>query len=541
MRRLRASVVGIAILTATCGGDGGNPGAPTNPGSPAPAPSATPGPPGTPAVMPGTAIPQTGPADLTVSYVERLPKTDYVVDATDPATQGWPEPGSPVTWRAHLRNWTTHSLDGVDYSWTLDGAAAGSGTLTLPGGSDTTLDLPWTWDRSRHRLELTLDASNRFTVPGGRRNHLVVYTDALAVGLYVEHSVYDYFRQFQHELRIGNSCFEDWAHLQIELWNQMLESATWPDTPQGVLDRVRLDAVHVVPDGALPLDPLAFALGGAFAAPQARPDVADRTIDMQWGFPITVLDSDVYQDHSSLQTNNQFYYSGFVQHEMGHARYLVDVYAWDVYDGTAGSRIEITEGGEHVAGSRYMPGSSVVFNGVEGIRAHRTAHQGLMTSEWRYLDDYSAAALNLIAGHRALDGNYNEPANLGQFLNDLPRQNSLFLRDADGAALANAQVQVFQAAPGDQSGQSVYTKLYDATPDLDLRADGDGVVQLGENPFSSDGPVELHDLFANGTIVLRVEHEGRVGYGFLESSDFNLEYWRGHRDLGQHTLTVTLF
>jgi hypothetical protein len=67
-------------------------------------------------------ISQTGPADLTIGYIERLPKIDYVTNAADTRTQGWPEQGSQVVWRAHLRIWTTRAPDGVDYSWRLDRA-----------------------------------------------------------------------------------------------------------------------------------------------------------------------------------------------------------------------------------------------------------------------------------------------------------------------------------------------------------------------------------------------------------------------------------
>jgi hypothetical protein len=287
--------------------------------------------------------------------------------------------------------------------------------------------------------------------------------------------------------------------------------------------------VTVVADGALPLDPLAWSIGGSFGAEAARPNVSDRTVDMQWGFPAGLVGSGVYADHASLDPRNQFYYSGFIQHEMGHARYLVDVYAWDVFDGTAGSRVDIHERGARVAGSRYLPGTSAIFNGRPGLQLHRTPHQGLMTTDWRYVDRYSAAALNLIAGQRAIDGNFNEPANLG-----------VFLHDASGRALAGARVQVFQAEPGDASA-AVYSKVFDDTPDVEARADGQGQVLLSQNPFSRRGRVVLRDEYANGTVILRVEHEGRVGYTFLESSEFNLEYWRGHRDVGQYELVLALF
>lgn len=444
-----------------------------------------------------------------------------------------------MRWRAHLRNWTGRSLDNVDFAWTLDGAPVGGGTVSVPPNGETTVEYPWPWEKRRHRLELRVDAGNRFTIPGGPRNHLLIYTDALSIGLYVEQAFYDYYRQYQHLLRIGNSSFEDWAHLQIDFFNLLFERAAYPDTPQGALDRVRLDAVHIVPDGALPLDAAAFSIGGAFDPTLARPNVADRTVDIQWGFPKALVTDVSNSDHTSLATENQFYYSGFIQHEMGHARYLVDVYAWDVYDATAGSRIDIFEGGERVVGSRYMPGSPTVFNGIPGTLVHRTPHQGLMTSEWRLLDDYSAAALNLIAGERAIDGNYNEPANIGAFLNDLPRENRLTLRDPTGRLLSDARVQVFRATASDANG-AVYAKVFDGTSDREFRTDSQGRVLLGTNPFSS-GPIMLTNAHANGTLILRVQQGDRVGYAFLESADFNLEYWRGHRDLGEYTVTMPAF
>jgi hypothetical protein len=529
-------LVTLALWSSACGGSDGAAG-PTGPTAPPPGPPAASG----PRVGPGTPIAQDGPADLTIRYVERMPRLDYVVNSPDPTVDGWPSAGASVTWRAHLKNWSSRSLDGVSYAWSLDGVRLTGGQLTIPPSAEASTDFVWIWEKRRHELELVVDAENRYTVRAGPRNRLRVYTDALAIGLYVERGLYDSFRRFQHELRIGNSSFEDWAQLQVELWNVILANAVFPETPNGVLDRVRLDAVTVVPDGALPLDPQAFSLGSPYDDPaQARPNVNDRAVDMQWGLTTATLDT--YRNHTSLETHNQFYYSGYIQHEMGHARYLVDVYAWDVYHDTNGSRVEIAEGGERVAGSRYMPGTSVIFNGVPGLLLHRTPHQGLMTSDWHYVDRYSAVALNLIAGQRALDGNYYLPANNGVFLHDLPRENLLTVRDGSNRALANARVQLFRATPGDPRN-AIYTKVFDARPDLELRADSEGQVRLGTNPFAANGRIVMFTdtTFANGTAIIRVEHEGRVGYGFLESSDFNLEYWRGRRELGRYELQVQLF
>src|SRR5262249_18613664 len=121
-----------------------------------------------------------------------------------------------------------------------------------------------------------------------------------------------------------------------------------------------------------------------------------------------------------------------------------------------------------------------------------------------------------------------------------PRQNRLTLLDSGGTPLAGASVQVFQATAGDTTN-AVYAKRFDARPDLSLRTDAQGRVDLGHNPFRPTGRVVHTEPYTNATGILPVQQGARVGYGFLEVTDFNLEFWRGHRDLGQLELRVTLF
>lgn len=52
--------------------------------------------------------------------------------------------------------------------------------------------------------------------------------------------------------------------------------------------------------------------------------------------------------------------------------------------------------------------------------------------------------MNLIAGHRATVGNFNEPENLGVYLNDLPAKNRLTLQDQSGHPLPGANVTVYR-------------------------------------------------------------------------------------------------
>src|SRR5262245_37886420 len=149
--RLACFCLAVSLILPACGGGG----------TPAPAgPSASP----TPVVQNGTPIAQDGPADLTISYVERLPALAYVVGSADPTTAGWPAQDSPVTWRAHVKNWSQETLDGVDYTWTLDGAPVAAGQLRLRARSEATTDFVWTWEKRRHELRFAIDSATRHTV-----------------------------------------------------------------------------------------------------------------------------------------------------------------------------------------------------------------------------------------------------------------------------------------------------------------------------------------------------------------------------------------
>ncbi len=363
--------------------------------------------------------------DLSIGWISRSPAIDYVWGSTNPTRDGWPAVGQRVTWQAHVKNWSKNNRQSVAYRWMLDGVAVDSGKVEMPANSEKTVDYPWDWKFARHELKFVIDPANAVKEEEERNNDLLIYTDAITVGFYVEQSVYDYFRQHQRKLKLGSATeagsntWEDWAQRHIRKWNEMLAKAIYPETPQGVLDRVRLDKITVVPDGALPLVPLT-GITQPDASPSTHPNRDDHTVDMQWGFPAEILKSSFYDDLTTAQDYNPFYYHGALVHELGHARYLVDVYAFRVYHGVAGEIVEIQENGINIAGTKYMPGSTIIYNGERGLVLFRTPLQGLMNATWTYMDRYSAVAMNLIAGHRATRGNYNEPDNIGVFLNDLP-------------------------------------------------------------------------------------------------------------------------
>ena len=160
-------------------------------------------------------------------------------------------------------------------------------------------------------------------------------------------------------------------------------------------------------------------------------------------------------------------------------------------------------------------------------------HQlGLMNGDASFMDRYGAMALNLIAGRRATQGHMNAPGNFGVFINDLPAQNRITLvDDASGAALAGATVSIHRSSGNGQ----LYGKSFSSSPAQTLTADSAGRVLVGRNPFSPGDLTPWHD---NTVMLLRVQHQNRIRYHFMEASDFNLEYWRGHTAQGEYTLRV---
>lgn len=462
-------------------------------------------------------------ADLTIGWISRSPEIDFVWNSTNPRVEGWPAPSQLVTWRAHVRNFGP-AQSSVGYRWTIDGGTVASGRINLAADSTTTFDLPWSWTFDRHRIAAVIDTDNGVAEESETNNRLEVFSDALGVGFWVEQSLYDHFRANQGKLGIGSTSWDNWAQRQIEFYNDMAAMAVYPETPNGVLDRWRLQKIVVVADGALPLAPLdGIRDESNEATGSSHPDVRDRSVDLMWGFRSTAIPA--YADYRTVGPENPFYVAPVLLHELGHARYLTDVYGFNVRNDGAGYQIGILENGAPIAGW-LISGTRMVY---------QTPEQGLMNEHLTFIDRYSAIALNLIAGRRAVSGNYNDPWNGGVFLNDLPAQNRITIRDANGNVIPDANVWIYQSTG---AMDAWYSTSYDNIPDLQLRTDSSGRVLVGRNPFSGDGIITHYFRKSNSVAIVRVEKAGRVEYGFLEVRLFNMAYWRGQTQFADHELTV---
>jgi hypothetical protein len=460
------------------------------------------------------------PCDLDVLFIERSPRYDY------DAPKNRPAPGDPVVFTAHVRNWGNGDLASAGYEWRVDGEVVQSGSIAGFAASTTReMQLGWLWQDGAHTVTFTTDPAGLIAEASEANNSRTDRTDALAVGFWVERSLYDYFHAFQRNLNAGSNSWEDWAGRQMAWQNELYASAVYPGSPSGVLDRVRVDRIIVVDDGALPL-------AGGLAS--NTPDLRDKTVDLMWGFPSSLLDGAFYANTTYASVANPFYKEPSLLHELGHARYLIDSYGFDVHNtykpatGQGHDSVQILENGAPVAGTSLMP--FLAFNEV----LYYNKSGGVMTGPYGFVwSPYEAGALNQIAGHRALCGNYNAPCNIGAYLQDLPRQNVLRLKDPAGFPLRGAEVRVYRAGPG----PGWYGKTFDNTPDLTLTTDSLGRALLGRNPFSSSYIVHTYG-HANGVAILRIEHQGGVWYRFLEVSDFNLRFWAGETEEAFHDLSL---
>lgn len=450
----------------------------------------------------GSALAAPGDADLDVTLIERLPRYNYDAAKNQPAA------GDLVNFIAHVRYFGTAAQASVGYRWSLDGQTVAEGTISdFQPGTRRTVTWNWTWQAGDHDVKFTVDPAAQIAETSELNNAIQDRTNGIIVGFWVEQTIYDYFTQYQKELGVGSNSWEDWAQRHIRFWNQFNTQAIYPTTPQGVQDRVRLDKVVVVADGALPLH-------GGLAT--NNPDLWDKTVDMMWGFPSSAVGG--YTNHTSPTMNNPFYYEGSLLHELGHARYLIDTYGFDTHNTSSHQSVQIYENGAPVAGTSYMP--FLAFGEVLYYNKYGKMMSGGYDQGW---SEYDAGALSRIARRRAVCGNYNAPCNIGEYINELPARNHFRFTDENGYPRRGAVVRVYQAV----SGPGWYGKTIDNTPDLEFTTDGSGYAEFPRNPFASGNVRHTYGI-ANGIMVLRIAHQNQVWYRFQEVTDFNIAYWRGH-------------
>jgi hypothetical protein len=366
--------------------------------------------------------------DLDVTYISRKPKyKNYSIfypsgiPTIKPGTENdkrWPDPGETVTFTAHIKNKGDNASDLFDFQWFIDGNLVSDGSLPgLLSGEEVRTSIQWQWEGWNHTVEFIADPENYIDEFCETNNHILDRTDAL----------YFWIRFKSHKYQLFNSCqnmkgsysAEDWIQANVDSLNQCFQNAVYPLTPEGALERVRIDTIIVYEEGTIPF-----------------PDSMRNYIDGEWLL-------DLEPDSAYLSRTDW----GFL-HELCHQLGRIDIYVIGI--GASDNRIM------DMTGERIQLGADP--NPVE---------HSLMFDVFPYLSEHTAYSLNRDLHKRR--GYY------GEYLLDVPKDNVLQVLDQNGDPVYGAQVRIYR-----KSGTT--WEIPDEISIQGL-TDDKGLFSLGSKPF----------------------------------------------------------
>ena len=480
------------------------------------------------------AAPRTG-ADLSVVRIARTPEFDrYDLDGSllvadqdgvpvpvpgqppSGTLQKWPVEGQRVTYTATIRNVGDAPAAGFSYKWLArerDAASLVDPRTIAPGQEVTvTTETEFRNLHSDHRLlplELQLTPSGPDAVAAN--NALRIEECALAVGVFVEQSVADAFKAAPNPL--GSRSLDDYLQHMFRVWNEaVFPYSRFSFAPDGVLERVRLQSVQVVPDGTadapktLALDAEVFFGKASGLSPSTPVHALLPLLSEKLGLVSLAATSFAPSDQRLAQ--------------FGMARG-----AEDRFPGLMGGGDTRFEGG--------LPGSI-------GI-PYEAASDPLASSAFLEPTDlYSAtdvAALNSNLGRRR--------GHTGEALYDVPVGILLSVTDFQGRKLPNVQLSFFQMAGG---------AFRSVEPTLRLSSGASGSVLVRPRPIGSETPINTftgHTLrpnpfgriaadLKNGAFLVKAEANGATEWAWLKLWQAVDTYHRGQKTIALMTLRVNL-
>ena len=349
---------------------------------------------------PVSRVPGAPPAgiDLDVTFIRRTPIylaywVNYVggIPYLQPGTEGeqrWPEPGEVVTFTAHIANKGTQASPDFAYEWSIDGAAAATGMLPgLAAGAATTVTLAWPWGHTMdgervvddHTVGFVVDPADLIVETYEANNRLEDRTNALSFRLAITPEMVTAY-DTPWDSSFSYSA-EDWLQRQIVAMNWALANSTYPTTPGGATERVRIDQIVVTSTAPL----------------------YDRQSDGGW-----FVDADYrvvsggYDPIADVDWN--------LVHELSHQVGLIDLYMSGIYETVV--HVLDSEGGLANVGFAWpRPG----LMGGGDVAPHTDSH---------LYSSHSAGGISSTKGYRR--GYY------GEYQYDIPAENYLQVLDSQG-------------------------------------------------------------------------------------------------------------
>lgn len=449
-----------------------------------------------------------------VVYPGDVPQLAPTHEGKDPnLDRHWPAPGEKVTFTAHVGNYGSSSVQGFNYRWYVDGKPQSRMDLTygkpLAPGREAAVSLSWRWpaDLADHTVKIVIDPASRTGDKLRRNNTYEDYTNALSFSIWVEKGLYDRFNAKVNGF--GTRSFEDWFRWQFDAMKQDFARSAYPGTaPQGILERIRVEEINVIPfdpnnlsnwQQALDGDPHLYLNDGRWQFVSAAATLADK--QKEW---------DQY-----VATFVQAIDWGLI-HELSHQLGVIDEYRMNV-DQPSQNPVSHTRHDFHHPG---LMGGGYVADGYDDT----------------YYDSHTAGYLNLNLHFRR--GFY------GEYLFDTPRRTFLRLLDGNGAPLADADVSFYQ--------KDLATETVPLSPTFFGRTDAGGIVALPNRPVRGTATATGHVLRPNpfgqinvvgpnGTMLVEITKWGQLDYRWLELIQLNEAFWKGERQRATIEMRTSLF
>ncbi len=436
--------------------------------------------------------------DLDVTYISRTPMYNrydlrYTSDGKPylrPGTENdkrWPAPGEVVTFTVHIINKGTIASGNFAFKWFIDGSEVHSGIhSSLTPGEEATETYQWAWEHSldgerllgNHTVRFTVDPANVISETYESNNSLEDRTDALSLALAVSPELYAAL-ETPVDAQWPFSA-EDWLQKQIAAMNAAFARSIYPSTPNGIIERVRLDKIIVTST-----NPPGWGVDGGFYM----------TVDDR-------IDNAYYNRTTDV--------SGALIHELSHYGLgVIDLYNLGFDLGTP--RI-VDQNGWPVQMETSLPATGLML--APGIQPP-------------IYEEHTALALNSNKGYRR--GYY------GEYLYDVPSQSYLRILGNQGLPVSGVTVKLYQSAPG----YGPYPTIIDNIPEITGTTNTEGIVLLPNRPVGTpvttrtghtlrDNPFGVIDRRGEcDEFVLELIKGTHQEYGWLEITRFNLASWQG--------------